>query len=279
MYPVSPSSAKRYFKRFLDDGLRHFGTYEDAILKDESILFHSVQSVSLNAGLLDVTWCISQVRARCKKSIPMNSIEGFVRQLIWREYMRGIYVSHYHELIDKTLDPFKRVNRLRWNRWKGDEKGTGISILDSEIGKAQTSGYGHHIVRLMVFLNIFTLLDVELRDVVRWFTEVCAIDAAPWVMYSNIAAMGYFSPRFMHKPYISSATYLLKMSDYARGEWCEIWTALFYTFLVKHRKHFVGSSKVYLRNLSHYDAMKTGDKKKISSIATRVRSELVTKKR
>ena len=39
----------------------------------------------------------------------------------------------------------------------------------------------------------------------------------------------------MRKPYISSSNYILKMSNYNKGEWVNIWDSLYYDFLKKHK--------------------------------------------
>ena len=88
--------------------------------------------------------------------------------------------------------------------------------------------YAHHIVRLMIFLNMFILMRIHPQDIYKWFMSCCSIDAYPWVMYSNIYGMGWFDKRFTHKAYISSSNYILKMSDYKRGPWCQTWDDLYH---------------------------------------------------
>lgn len=123
-----------------------------------------------------------------RKDIPINSLEGFVRQLIgWREYQRSLYVCHYQELTESNH--FGHENELNWNIWHGQAKtGTGMQILDNEIKKCLEYGYSHHIVRLMIFLNIFNLLEIKQNQVVQWFMEMIPMDAYHWVMISNISS-------------------------------------------------------------------------------------------
>ena len=81
--------------------------------------------------------------------------------------------------------------------------------------------------------------------------EVVALDAYPWVMLSNIGAMGYYTKTaFMQKPYISTSNYILKMSNYPKGDWCDYWDGLFYKYLVENESKLSGGAKVYLRNLA-----------------------------
>jgi deoxyribodipyrimidine photolyase-related protein len=262
-YPISENSAKNLFNYFLECRVNNFGPYEDAIDKKEEVIFHSFISASLNTGLLPVQWVLDVLMKH--PNIPMNSLEGFVRQLIgWREYQRGIYLNFYPEL--KVANHFQNTNRLNWEYWYG-KKSTGMEILDNEIRKAMTFGYSHHIPRLCIFLNIFVLMQVQLNDIVKWFSEVICMDAYPWVMYSNIASMGYFDTRFMQKPYVTSSAYLLKMSNYPKSSWCEVWTALFYYFLSSNKNRLTGGAAVYLRNLQYHEKKSDSERVKVETLA------------
>jgi deoxyribodipyrimidine photolyase-related protein len=66
------------------------------------------------------------------------------------------------------------------------------------------------------------------------------VDSADWVMGPNVYGMGQFSDGgiFATKPYISGSNYILKMSDYKKGEWCDIWDGLFWRFIGKHSEFF-----------------------------------------
>jgi deoxyribodipyrimidine photolyase-related protein len=262
-YPINEEGAKEQFTDFLETRVKNFGPYEDAIDKKQVVLFHSFISASLNTGLLLVEWVLDRLMSHL--NIPMNSLEGYVRQLIgWREYQRGLYVYFYKDL--RSANHFGNSRRLNWSVWYG-EKSTGMEILDNEIKKAMLYGYSHHIPRLCIFLNIFVLMQVRLEDVVKWFSEVVCMDAYPWVMYSNIVSMGYFDTRFMQKPYITSSAYLLKMSDYSKGQWCDVWTALFYHFLSSNKDRLTAGAMVYLRNLQYHEKKSVQEKNQVSSTA------------
>jgi deoxyribodipyrimidine photolyase-related protein len=64
------------------------------------------------------------------------------------------------------------------------------------------------------------------------------------------------------KPYISSSNYLLKMSDYKKGPWCDIWDGLFWRFLEKH-KDLVSKNPRMKMLLVYLNKNKTEIKKKI----------------
>ena len=92
-YPVTSSDAKKWLDDFIKVRLENFGPYEDAISKEERFLFHSLLSPLLNSGLLNAQKVIEDVIGYWeKKNVMLNSIEGFIRQIIgWREFMRGVY--------------------------------------------------------------------------------------------------------------------------------------------------------------------------------------------
>jgi deoxyribodipyrimidine photolyase-related protein len=43
---------------------------------------------------------------------------------------------------------------------------------------------------------------------------------------------------FATKPYICGSNYILKMGDFRRGAWCEIWDGLYWRFIDRHRSFF-----------------------------------------
>ena len=51
-------------------------------------------------------------------------------------------------------------------------------------------------------------------------------------MVPNVYGMSQFVDEDLCslKPYISSSNYIIKMSDYKKGSWSEIWDGLFWTF-------------------------------------------------
>ena len=94
-YPTDFQTAKNWFKDFLEERFVEFGDYEDAILKEELILNHSLLSPLINCGLLTPSYVVNELNEYAfKKKIPINSYEGIIRQIIgWREFIRGIYIS------------------------------------------------------------------------------------------------------------------------------------------------------------------------------------------
>jgi deoxyribodipyrimidine photolyase-related protein len=173
-------------------------------------MHHSNISFLINIGLLTPLQVIKEAN-KYKKKVPIQSFEGFIRQIIgWREYMRYIYVK-YPEIESENF--WGNTSKINWKQMYGYTP-TKIEILDGEIKKLERTAWNHHIVRLMVFLNYFVLSGINPQDIKRWFLEVVALDSYEWVMVSNIWTMGYFTKQFTSRPYISSTNYLKKMSDY-----------------------------------------------------------------
>ena len=235
-FPTTHSEAESWFEDFLTSRFSEFGDYEDAIVSQEGILFHSLLSPLINTGLLTPKNVINRsIQYAKENSIPLNSLEGFLRQIIgWREFIRGIYVAKGGIQRTKNFWGFQR--KLPQSFYSGT---TGIDPVDQTIRKILQTGYCHHIERLMILGNFMLLTELNPDDVYQWFMELF-IDSYDWVMVPNVYGMSQFSDGGMlaTKPYISGSNYLLKMSDYKKGPWCEIWDALFWRFLSVHREVF-----------------------------------------
>lgn len=93
IYPITFKECKNWLNEFLEKRLYDFGPYQDAIVVEEHFLNHSVLSPIMNIGLLNPDYVVEKVLSHSvQKNIPLNSLEGFIRQVIgWREFVRGIY--------------------------------------------------------------------------------------------------------------------------------------------------------------------------------------------
>jgi deoxyribodipyrimidine photolyase-related protein len=231
-YPVTFDESKIALQNFIQDKLQFFGDYEDAIVKNESVLFHSVLSPLINVGLLTPLFVVERiVEAFEIQNIPINNIEGFIRQIIgWREFIQLIYQKCGTEQRTKNFWNFEHPMPEAF--YTGE---TGILPIDDTIKKLLKTGYNHHIERLMILGNFMLLCEIHPNSVYQWFMELY-IDAYDWVMVPNIYGMSQFSDGgiMTTKPYISGSNYILKMSDYPKGEWQEIWDGLFWRFLSKN---------------------------------------------
>ncbi|RYD48253.1 MAG: cryptochrome/photolyase family protein, partial [Verrucomicrobiaceae bacterium] len=220
--------------------LENFGVYEDAISTEYSTLYHSAITPMLNIGLLDPKQVIDRVLKRADK-VPLNSLEGFIRQVIgWREFMHGIYRHHGVEIRNANFWRFDRP--LPRSFYDGT---TGIPPVDRVIRQLLDDGWCHHIERLMILGNFMLLCRIRPDDVYRWFMELF-VDSCDWVMVPNVYGMSQFADggTFTTKPYISGSNYVLKMSDETKGDWCGVWDGLFWTFIADYLPFFSGNHRL-----------------------------------
>ena len=263
--PTDRAGALKYLDHFIEHHLTQFGDYQDAITPRDPFLYHAVISPMMNNGLITPEEILSKVlhHYRTHKTVPLSSVEGFVRQVMgWREFVRGIY-QNYSEVQDEK-NFFNHKGKLTKDWYEGT---TGIPPVDDAIKKALKYGYCHHIERLMVISNIMLLSEIDPREVHKWFMEMY-VDSADWVMGPNVYGMAQFSDGgiFATKPYISGSNYILKMSDYKKGDWCEVWDGLFWRFIGKHAQFF---SKNYRMSMmvKTYEKMDHAKKEKLIGVA------------
>ena len=196
----------------------------------------------LNIGLLTPQQIIDEtLRVSAAKNIPLNSLEGFIRQIVgWREFIRLVYEREGTKQRRTNYWKFKR--KIPTSFWTGD---TGIAPIDSTIKKVLKTGYAHHIERLMVLGNFMLLCEFDPDEVHKWFMEMF-IDAYDWVMVPNVYGMTQFADGGLMttKPYISGSNYLMKMSDYEKGSWQPIWDGLFWRFMHVHRRFFLQNPRI-----------------------------------
>lgn len=236
-YPVTRTQALEWLDQFCTERLDKFGPYEDAIHSEEKFLFHSILSPVLNLGLVTPAEVLNRVlEISAKKNLPLESVEGFVRQVLgWREFVRGIYRNYSEE--QEVANFWNHKQRLRDCWYLGT---TGILPLDDTIRKVEEWAYAHHIERLMIVGNMMLLCEVDPREVHRWFMEMF-VDSADWVMGPNVYGMALMSDGgiFATKPYICGSNYWLKMSNYRKGQWSTIVDALYWNFIAKNKSFFV----------------------------------------
>jgi deoxyribodipyrimidine photolyase-related protein len=239
--PFDQAGAQVWLERFLQERLDDFGPFEDAISQSHATLNHSVLSPLLNIGLLtpaeviEATLAHAQRREAAGHAVPIASLEGFLRQVIgWREFVRGIDRVHGERQSECNFWGHQRRLAPCW--WEGR---TGLPPLDAAIGRVHRLGYNHHIERLMVISNLMLLCEIHPHQVHRWFMEFY-LDSYEWVMGPNVYGMGLMSDGgiFATKPYICGSNYILKMGDFKKGPWCEIWDGLYWRFIERNQEFF-----------------------------------------
>lgn len=254
IYPTTHKEATKWFSKFLNYRLIHYGDYQDSINEEDPFLFHSVLSSSLNIGLLNIEYVIDNALKYYSKhtnKIKINNFEGFIRQLIgWREYMKYVYEYYYDDLISSNY--LKNTIKLNNSWYDGTTK---LLPVNNVIKQTLKYGYMNHIQRLMIILNAMTLYEISPKDIYIWFTEM-SIDSYDWVMVSNVYAMGFANDKFMSRPYISSSNYVTKMMGYTSGQkanhenkmWIKDWNDLYRKFICKKKKQNVKKVAFYVNS-------------------------------
>jgi len=262
-YPVTRDQAHAALRDFIENRLARFGTYQDAMATGHPYLYHSRLSCVLNLHLLDPRDAIdAAVDAYEEGAAPLNSVEGFVRQILgWREFIRGIYwlkMPRYAELNALNADlPMPAF------MWTGE---TEMNCVRQSVGQLIDHAYAHHIQRLMVLGLFAMLLGVRPYDVHRWHMSMYA-DAIDWVSLPNVLGMSQYGDGGIvgSKPYAASGSYINRMGDYCDGcrynskaaigdDACPF-TTLYWDFLSRHRQQIRSNRRMgfQLRNLDRKD--------------------------
>ncbi|TFF35794.1 cryptochrome/photolyase family protein [Mucilaginibacter psychrotolerans] len=241
-YPIDFNEAEEWLDNFLMQRFAGFGIYEDAMVSGECFLYHSVLTPMLNIGLLNPQQVIDKaLQAAVEYDVPLNSLEGFIRQIMgWREFIHIVYQREHVK--QRTRNYWGFTRKIPEAFWKGE---TGIAPVDTVIKRVLHTGYSHHIERLMVMGNFMLLCEFDPNHVYRWFMEMY-IDAYDWVMVPNTYGMTQFADGGLMttKPYISGSNYLLKMGNWPKGPWQDTWDGLFWRFMHKHRNFFLANPRL-----------------------------------
>lgn len=266
IYPTTHKESESWLQQFLETRFKEFGDYEDAIVDTEKTLHHSILTPMLNIGLLLPMQIVNAAIAFASENdISLNSLEGFIRQIIgWREFIRGVYI--YKGTAERTSNFWNFKKQIPSSFYTST---TGIEPIDATIKKLLQTGYNHHIERLMILGNFMLLCEFHPNAVYKWFMEMY-VDSYDWVMVTNVYGMSQFADGgiMATKPYISGSSYVLKMSNYKKGNWYLIWDALFWNFMNKHRQFFLSNPRLGML-IKTYDKMSDEKKQDLNEIATK----------
>jgi deoxyribodipyrimidine photolyase-related protein len=278
-WPVTREHALECLRDFIAKRLPNFGPYEDAMWTDEPYVYHSLLSAPLNLKLLNPRECVAvALHAYEKGRAPLQSVEGFIRQIIgWREYIRGVYWLEGDAYAKRnTLDHTLPLPDLYWTGK------TDMACLRACVGQVLDLGYGHHIQRLMVTGNFALTLGVHPKAISDWYLGMY-VDAVDWATLPNTLGMsqhadapgsgtdsqGRTSPRAGKpvvgtKPYISGGGYISRMSNYCStctfdpakrtGDDACPFTVLYWDFLDRHRARFQKNPRMatVVKNLDRF---------------------------
>ena len=275
-FAVTTEDAEAALDRFIKEALPRFGDYQDAMLTGEKYLYHSVLSPYINAGLLDpLQVCRKAEQAFLDGAVPLNSAEGFIRQIIgWREYVRGIYWLKMPDYAG--ANHFGASRPLPEFYWSAETK---MACLREVVGQTRDEAYAHHIQRLMVTGNFALIAGIDPHQVHEWYLAVYA-DAFEWVELPNTVGMSQFADGGLlaSKPYAASGNYINKMSDHCRncaydvkdrvGENACSFNALYWDFLIRNREK-LGANPRLAQPYRTWDRMSAETRKDYLNAAAR----------
>jgi len=211
-WPINRDESLALLEKFIEIDLCNFGNFQDAMDDENWRLFHSFLSFSLNTKMLNPLEVITRAeQAFHENKAPLSAVEGFIRQILgWREYIRGVYWSQ--------MPGYENNNFFNHNKdipkwyWSGETK---MRCLSKSISQSLENSYAHHIQRLMIIGNFSLLAGIDPKHIHHWYLGIY-IDAFEWVELPNTLGMSQYADGGLlaTKPYVSSAAYINKMSNY-----------------------------------------------------------------
>ncbi|MYS23424.1 deoxyribodipyrimidine photolyase-related protein [Streptomyces sp. DvalAA-14] len=253
-FPATRREALAALRNFVTHRLPEFGPYEDAMLAADPVMSHSQLSAPLNLGLLHPAECVQRAEKAWRAGdAPLNSVEGFVRQVAgWREYVWQLY-WHFGE-------DYRRRNTLGHTEplpgWflDLDAEAVTANCLSTVLAQVRDTGWVHHIPRLMVLGSRALQDGWDPAAVTDWFHR-CFVDGYDWVMLPNVLGMSQYADGGLMttKPYTSGGAYINKMSDLCGpcayrptervGEHACPYTAGYWSFLHRHRARLAANPR------------------------------------
>ncbi len=251
-FAVTRRQAVRELDHFINRILPGFGDHQDAMVKGEPYLRHSLLAAYINAGLLyPLEVCRKAEAAFRAGHAPLNAAEGFIRQILgWREYVRGVYWRFMPGYTERNA--LNAREPLPWFYWSGD---TRMACMREALAHTYDHAYSHHIQRLMITGNFALLAGLDPAAVHEWYLAVYA-DAYEWVEAPNTIGMALHADGGLlaSKPYAASGNYIRRMSNFCEG--CAYdpavslgdracpFNALYWDFLARHRDRFAGNARM-----------------------------------
>ena len=263
VWPLNRAEALADLDNFIQHALPHFGDYQDAMSTKATRLFHSMLSFALNTKMLHPREVIAEAEDAWRAGhAPLHAVEGFIRQILgWREYVRGVYWANMPGYGEHNV--FGHTQALPSWFWDGKTK---MNCLRHAVGQSLDDAHAHHIQRLMVIGNFALLAGLDPQQVHQWYLGIY-VDAFEWVEMPNTLGMSQFADGGLlaTKPYVSSAAYIDRMSDYCKGchydkkarlgERACPYNALYWDFFARNADRLAGNQRLGMvyRNLEKMD--------------------------
>ncbi|GAA3733756.1 cryptochrome/photolyase family protein [Streptomyces tremellae] len=253
-FPATRREALAALRHFITHRLPGFGGQEDAMLAADPVMSHSLLSAPLNLGLLDPAECVERAeRAYREGDAPLNSVEGFVRQIAgWREYVWHLYWHFGEDYRDRNA--LRHTAPLPGWFLELDAGAVTANCLSTVLAQVRDTGWTHHIPRLMVLGSRALQDGWDPAAVTDWFHR-CFVDGYDWVMLPNVVGMSQYADGGLMttKPYTSGGAYIHRMSDLCgpcayrpsdrTGERACPYTAGYWAFLHRHRERLAANHR------------------------------------
>jgi deoxyribodipyrimidine photolyase-related protein len=287
-YPINREQSLQVLNYFIDNLLVKFGDYQDAMSDNIEFGFHSRISFALNTKMLSPLEVVEKAEAKYKSGdagIDISQVEGFIRQILgWREYMRSFYWVKMPGFAKTNF--FDHDKQLPKFYWDADTK---MNCLKNCIQNSLDNAYAHHIQRLMITGNFALMAEVHPDEVDAWYLGIY-VDAIEWVEITNTRGMSQWADGggIATKPYISSANYVNKMSDYCKNchydfkskykkdgdkkEPCPF-NSFYWDFLDKHKDKLANNMRMSMV-YRVWDKMNVEEQKKILAQAKTYKKDL-----
>jgi deoxyribodipyrimidine photolyase-related protein len=244
IWPTNHEEARKWLDDFIENRIEDYDIYDESIDSKAVWIYHSALSVSMNIGLLSSKDVVNAVLERhAKRPIKISSMESFIRQVLgWREFTRGQYLTKHVPMRKANVFGSKRQMTKEW--YSGN---LGIPPFDNMVKRIQDHGYVHNTERLMVAGNLMILSDIDPKEIYKWYSQMF-VDSYDWVMLPNaynmcqLIDMGTKSV----KAHISGSDYILDVSDYDNGDWCDVWDGLLWRFIDNHHDKLEGNKQMKL---------------------------------
>lgn len=279
-WPVTRHEALAALRDFIEQRLALFGRYQDAMWLGETWLYHSRLAAAMNLHLISPREVMdAAIHSYSKGRAPLAAVEGFVRQILgWREFVRGLYWMRMPGWLDDNH--FAADASLPTWYWTGE---VDMRCLRDALQSTLSTGYAHHIQRLMVTGLFALLLGVRPTEVEAWYHAIY-VDAVSWVELPNTLGMSQFADGGLlaSKPYLASGAYIDRMSNSCAhcpykpkqrsGDTACPFTVLYWDFLARHEQQLnaIPRMAMQLRNLKR---LSTTEKESIAQQARAIRQQ------
>lgn len=262
-WPVTRRQALAALRDFIEHRLPQFGDFQDAMWRDERLLYHSALSTSLNLKLLRPREVYeAAVDSYERGAAPLNAAEGFIRQIIgWREFIRGVYWTQDADYASRNaMDQHGSLPNFYWT---GE---TDMMCMRDALESVVESSYSHHIQRLMVTGNFALIAGIDPGAVNDWYLGMFA-DGVEWVTTPNTIGMAMHADGGVvgTKPYAASGKYIHRMGNYCRdcsydhmrrvGEDACPFNTFYWDFLIRNRERLRSNRRMamILKNVDRLD--------------------------